>query len=79
MWMFIIGLVVGCIGGYALTALAISRGYNFGNRKGHGLDMPWWFTPVAILIYPLVLLDKLINKIPSVNKGERDPHDISGE
>ena len=42
--------------------------------KGHGYPFPWWFLPMAILIFPFALLKDWIK-----GKKKADPHDISGE
>lgn len=73
----IIGFVLGGITGYALVAYAISRGHDFEKKaiaaKGHGLYFPWWSIPIFIALYPFAWIsDKF-------RKGEKDPHDISGE
>jgi hypothetical protein len=81
-WILIIGFVLGGIVGYALVAYAISRGHDFekkGIRKGDvspGM-FPWWFFPISFMVFPFFLLRNFIEKIQK--KGEKDPHDISGE
>ena len=93
-WLVLIGIVIGCIGGYALVAYAIGRGHNFGKGvpypdgewwsdwwpkrkgivpKGLGMYLPLWSYVVFIAIYPFLWISE------KLRKGEKDPHDISGE
>lgn len=80
-WILIIGFVLGGIVGYALVAYAISRGHDFERKgiapKGHGLDIPWWWIPVYVVVTPFIIIRAFFQG--KFRKGEKDPHDISGE